>query len=227
MKSALTAFFAIVVIALGATASDAGTLTMKIECDEVGAGEQYDVRIYARVEDTGPGKGLADAQFTITSPDSTGVTRPVELFPPPNSGSVTMTWADRINQSFSLAFPALWQDADADGDEDAFQASFAGLNTDWDDQDVGLDDWTLLATQTWEMLADERVQLEIEVDPASRYFNLDLGAEPYKSAFGVGFVIGIGASAGQPVPEPGTIAMLLSLLGIAPLWVWYRKRRSA
>jgi len=226
MKSAFTAFFAIVIIALAATAADAGTLTMKIECDQVGAGEQYDVRIYAMVEDTGPGKGLADTQFTITSPDSTGVTRPVEKSPPPHSGKVSMAWTNRIGQNFGSKLDALYQDADADGDEDAFLAAFADLGN-WNDQDVGLGDWTLLATQTWEMLADERVRLEIEVGPTSRYFDLDLNADPYKSEFGAGFVFGIGASAGQPVPEPGTIAMLLSLLGIAPLWVWYRKRRSA
>lgn len=220
MKKLFAGFTAMVLIALlAAPATGETTLTLKLEVERVGMGNEYNVDVYALVEGTGPDKGLADTQFTIATHNSTGLTEPVEKYPPPSSGQVEMTWDPRIVNNFGVTLDAVYTDVGGDGDQDAFQAAFSDLN-DFQDMNVGVGDWALLATETWQMYVDSPVWLDIDVHPSSRHYDLDLGADPWKREFDE--VIGQGAWAG--IPEPGTVALLLA--GAALLVGSGRRRRG-
>jgi len=199
---------------LALTANAQTSLALKLEADAVASGNNYDVRIYAQVTGTGTDEGLADTQFTISSSTTTGVTDSVEQSPPPSSGNVKNTWAAPIAANFTTMSP-LYQDVGGDSDMDAFQAAFTDMQA-YTNLTVGQGGWTLLATQTWKMNADQHAWLDIDVSPISRHFDWGV-ADPYKSGFDS--VSGQGVTVG--VPEPATMA----LLGVGGVLTLLKRRR--
>ena len=207
---------AVALIALFTATASAASLNMWLEADQVGAGNEYDVRVFALVsgtDTTNSGGGLKSLSFDVISVDTSGVTDAKNVF-----GSVETTWHTDISGPGFFVIDPLAQDNGSDGDIDAMMASFAylsgGVNF-----ELGLTE-TLIATERWIMNSDGPVTtLELIVAPTSEWFDLSTG--PVVSGTFDEGITATGITVG--VPEPSSV--LLVSLALAMLFAAGRCKR--
>jgi hypothetical protein len=146
-------------------------LKVWLVADPVASG-YYSVRIWAQIIHGTAGEGISDTSITICTPGSVGVTVPRQA-----GASVATTWNPDVLENY-MAIKAMPIDSDGDGDKDAVEMSIGGI--DYAMPDLGLEP-VLLATETWNMMADQPVQLAVSVSGDSRHWDSATGG---KVAFG-------------------------------------------
>ncbi len=213
---------AVALIAIYTATTSAASLDMRLEADQVGAGNEYDVRIFALVtgtDITGGGGGLKSLGFHVTSSDTSGVTDAKDV-----AGSVETTWHPDILLEGFVVIDPLATDDGLDGDIDAMEASFvyfSFLDDGLVNYGLGLSE-ILVATQRWVMNQNgPPTTLWLEVLPAEWF---DLSTGPVESGtFAPEDVTSTGVVVGVPVPEPTSI--VLAALALVMLYVSGRRSR--